>query len=300
MMSTRTSLRLVPAAVLALAVVACGGQSAAPDAASPTAPTTVPSPAPLGATVSGTVAVISGAQGVTGLHAASSYTIVVSVVGTSLSTAADGTGHFKLTGVPSGTVILKFSGNGLQGTITLTGVKEADEIAVSVNLSPSGATLDTGGQDSGGSVQLEGRISELNPGGAAATFMLDSTMVSVPAGTDIRHGDSAVPFASLQVGDRVHVKGTRNGQTVVASQVIVQNTNSNVPVNIKGAVTELLAGFSCPAIRFKAEGWTVETTAATSFEKGTCAAVAVGTSVHVKGTTQSSGRVLATWVQIGK
>ncbi len=304
-MTSRNLSHAVAAAALALAVAACGGSGSTPSApaASPAAPTVVaPGPAPAtGATVTGTVAVSSGPTGLTAVQGLSdtTYTVVVSVEGTALSTAADGAGRFKLTGVPAGTVQLKFSGNGMQGSITLSGIKDADEIDVAVTLSPSGASLSKGSQP-GGQVQLEGRVAAINPGGAANTLLVDATTVSVPGGTDIRHGDSPIAFADLKVGDRVHVQGTKTGQTLVASQVIVQNTNPTVPVNATGSVSLLQAGYGCPAIRFTLGGWIIETSAATSFEKGTCSTIANGTSVHVKGDVQSSGRVLATWVQIGK
>jgi hypothetical protein len=80
----------------------------------------------------------------------------------------------------------------------------------------------------------------------------------------------------------------------------VQNTNDNVPVNVSGAVSNF-AGGVCPAVQFAVGGWTVQTNASTDFQKGDCKTIANGVSVHVKGDVQaSSGRVLASWVQIGK
>ncbi len=213
------------------------------------------------------------ASGPTGLRAltvsSSSYTIVVSVAGTSLSTTVDGVGRFKLTGVPSGTVELKFSGNGMQGSIILTGVKDADQVDVAVTLSSTGAALQTQERDTGGEVQLEGRIAALNPGGTANTLLVDSTTVSVPTTAIIRHGDTDIKFSELKVGDRVHVKGTKNGQLLTAREVMVQNDNTTVPVNVTGPVSLLQSGFTCPTIRFTVAGWIVETGAATDFQKGT-------------------------------
>ena len=218
-MKNPTCLALV--VVLALSLGACGDKTSAPPT-SPVAPTAaVPAPAPTpaptpvgGATVTGSVAVASGPTGLRALSvSSSSYTIVVSVPGTSLSTTVDGVGRFKLTGVPSGTVELKFSGNGMQGSIVLTGVTDADQVDVAVTLSPTGAALQTQERDTGGEVQLEGRIAALNPGGTANTLLVDATTVSVPTTAIIRHGDIDIAFAELKVGDRVHVKGTKNGQT---------------------------------------------------------------------------------------
>jgi hypothetical protein len=293
-------LRGVLAAAFALAVAACGSQSSMPAPSPVTTSATPSAPASVGATINGTVTVTSAPTAGSSLHAATSYSIVVSVVGTSLSTACDGAGHFKLTGVPSGTVELKFSGTGVQGSVTLAGVNDADDIAVSVTLSTSGAAIDTQERDGAGVVELEGRIAALDVGGASNTILVDSTTVSVPGSADIRHGDTPMTFAMLQVGDRVHVRGVKNGQVLVADLVIDQNDNTSVPVNVTGAVLQLISGFACPAIRFTVEGWTVEADASTSFEKGTCSSIAKGTSVHVKGTVEASGRVLATWIQIGK
>jgi len=305
-MNSRT-FSAVLAAVLALTLGACGSQSPAPTE-SPIAPTpTTQSPAPVpstaGATVSGTVAVSSGPSTVRALTASSSstsYTIVVSVAGTSLSTTADGVGRFKLTGVPSGTVQLKFSGEGMQGSVTLSGVKDADQIDVNVVLSPTGAAVETEGRDNGSEAQLEGRIAALKPGGAATTLLVDATTVDASK-AEIRHGEALVDFDDLHVGDRVHVKGVKTGTTLAARLIALQNDNPNVPVNVSGSVTALQSGSTCPVIRFTVGGWTVETSAATSFQKAACSTIAVGTSVHVKGDVQpSTGRVLATWVQIGK
>jgi Domain of unknown function (DUF5666) len=302
MTSMRTVLVFgVVTCAIAATIAACGSQPASP-AQSPTSPTTTTSaPAATGgATISGVVTVLSSASSASRLLASTTTAVVVTVVGTAISSVADSGGRFRLTGVPAGSVELKFSGNGQQGSVTLTDVKDADDISVVVTLGTTGASLQTEDRSTDGVVEIEGRIAAVNPGNAANTLLVDSIKVSVPASAEIRHGSTAVPFTALAVGDRVHVRGTKTGDTIIADLVIDQNDNSNVPVNLNGAVSQLQSGFSCPNIRFTLEGWTVETSAATSFEKGPCLGIRPGTSVHVKGTVQSSGLVLATWVQTGK
>lgn len=292
--------------VLLLSLAACGGDSANPASSpvTPTTPTQSPAPTPTptpsgGAVVSGSVSVGSGASTFSSRLASTSYAITVSVTGTTLSTSVDGAGRFKLTGVPSGRVELRFSGSA-NGSVTLADVKDTDAITVTVTLESTGASLESEERDNGGSVQLEGRITAVKPGGAANTLLVQTTTVSVPAGTDIRHGSTPIAFSALEVGDRVHVSGTKNGDVLVANQVIDQNEHPTVPVNASGAVSGLQSGFTCPVIRFTVEGWVIDTDAATAFEKGSCSSIANGTSVHVKGVVQSTGRVLATWVQIGR
>jgi hypothetical protein len=149
-------------------------------------------------------------------------------------------------------------------------------------------------------IEMEGRIAAINPEGTSRTLVVDTTRVSVPTTAEIRHGDTAVDFAVLKVGDRVHVRGTMSGNVLVADLVLLQNDNPQVPVNVKGTVSSVLAGSACPAIRFLVAGWTVETDASTDFRKGSCASITAGTSVHVFGHTTDTGRVRAEWVQIDK
>jgi hypothetical protein len=78
---------------------------------------------------------------------------------------------------------------------------------------------------------------------------------------------------------------------------MLQNTNANPGVNASGNVTAVTFK-TCPVIEFAVGGWNVVTNGATDFQKITCDAIAIGTSVHVKGIVQQpSGKVLATWVQ---
>ena len=54
----------------------------------------------------------------------------VTISGTDISTAVDGTGTFTLTGVPPGTVTLQFSGPGVSAASTLTGVTTGETIRI--------------------------------------------------------------------------------------------------------------------------------------------------------------------------
>jgi hypothetical protein len=151
-------------------------------------------------------------------------------------------------------------------------------------------------------VEMEGRIAAINPvGSTPPTLVVDNTWVSVPVGTEIRHGSTILGFTDLKVGDRVHVRGNMEGTVLVAQLVNLQNDNP-VSVVVKGAVTvpPAITG-TCPAIIFTVQGWTVQTSLDTDFAKGPCTAIAAGTNVQVKGIPQGSTGVLAaTWIQIDK
>ena len=290
---------LVAAIAGSLALVtACGGSSGpASPSASLSAPATSPGPV-AGASITGTIAGIASgsAAGYAKLDTGSGFTITIA--GTGISVAVDGQGKFVLTGVPAGTVQLLISGNGVSATITLEGVKATDQIVVKITLKGASATVDAEQRNGLDIVDLEGRVSAVNPAGATRTLLVESTNVSVPETAVIRHGDTAIEFTAIAVGDRVHVKGTMSGALMIATEVKVQNTNANVAVNVSGAVSSVVTGHACPALWFMLAGWTVETSSATDFGKATCASIAAGTSVHVKGAVQDTGRVLATWVQL--
>lgn len=300
-MKRRNFLAAVSVLVAAALVAACGGNSGAiPSPAGPSSPST---PAAVtGATITGTVQGLASSASV-----GARDVITVTVAGTTITATIDGQGTFVLKGVPAGTVTLTFSGT--SATVTLQNVGQSGQIKIVVVISGSTATVETDQRVADGQAELEGRISEI--GAAANTFSIGSTLVTVPAGIPIRHGDATVLFSALQVGDRVHVKGTAGAMTsgttlasMTATEVIVQNTNPRVPVNLKGAVSNVTG--SCSATtQFKVEGWLVKADAGTSFQKGACGDLKAGADVHVKGdvvpaTTAVAVYVQATWVQFGK
>ena len=66
----------------------------------------------------------------------------------------------------------------------------------------------------------------------------------------------------------------------------------------EGRVTSLVVGTACPTLQFVVEGITIKTSAATSFEGGTCLDIKAGTKVGAKGTRQADGSVLASLVRM--
>lgn len=142
--------------------------------------------------------------------------------------------------------------------------------------------------------ELEGVIASVDP--AAHSIVVHDTTVTVPDTTVIRHGQTTLTLADLHVGDRLHVKGTKSGATLVASEIIVQRPESTEPdhVALTGPVSAL-AG-TCPAVTFSVNGTTVTTTATTRFGDGTCAELTNGTTARVRGLRQSDGSVTTTRV----
>jgi hypothetical protein len=292
-MNRKMFVGVVSVLALAVALAGCGGSSSS----NPASPSATASTGQSGATISGTVsgATTGSAAGYQKLDSSSGITVTIS--GTSLTVAVDAQGKFTFTGVSAGTVQLVFTVGGASATLTLTGVQATDKITIHVTVKGTTATLDDEQRNGAAMTELEDQIASINA--AARTMVVGGVQVSVPTTAVIRHGDAstAVDFSTLRVGDRVHVRGAMSGSTMTASEVIVQNTNSNPGVNASGTVTAVTSK-ACPVAEFAVGGWTVVTNASTDFQKITCTGLVVGSSVHIKGTVQQpSGKVLATWVQ---
>lgn len=283
-----------------IALAACGGNGA--PGASPTAPSGAPStPAPTGATITGRVVGLAGSSGAGMVASLDVVTVTATVGGVTVTATIDGQGKFVISGLPAGTVTLSFSGTG--ATVSIENLGNSENVKIVVVVSGGTATLDAEEREVDGKVELEGRISTAPVIGTdAATFTVGETLVTAPGTAVVRHGETLVPIATLKAGDRVHVRGVPGATpgTVTAELVIVQNTNVNVPANLKGKISELVAGTACPTLEFKLTGWTVAMTGSTTYSKGKgCADLSAGTGVHVKGTVVA-GKVQARSVQFDK
>jgi Domain of unknown function (DUF5666) len=244
----------------------------------------------------------------------------VVVTGTTASAMVDAGGHFTLQNVPAGHVDLHFIGNGADAHLGLDDVVEHATITITVVVNGSSAELDTGQrEDPDNRVEIEGLVTATS----ASTITVNGKMITVNPSTVIVHGDQTIAFASIKIGDRVHVKGTPTTAgslaAILASKIEVQNvaavppivtpppTTSPTPGKDDGKdegggeadVSGTMAGKTgaCPAISFKIGSTSVTTSATTEFKGATCAALANGTKVEVKGTKQTTGIVLAGVVQ---
>jgi len=139
--------------VLAALVVAAACTS---DASSPFSPSSF---SDAGATIVGTVNVAGSGQSAS-FQSSSSFTtttlaehgssgLTVQVVGTDITAEADDDGKFTLSGVPSGTIQLHFTGPGLDAFVTLTGVEPDQTIVIVVAVSGSSASVTSDARRSG-------------------------------------------------------------------------------------------------------------------------------------------------------
>ena len=135
---------------------------------------------------------------------------------------------------------------------------EGEEVEVTVTVSASTAIVESQQRRSAGEVQVEGRIESLVP-----QLMVGAQPVRVASETLIRKGGVVVPFADLAIGMRVHVSGVLESGAVTAREIIVQNTNTSVPVTVNGAIAQLSG--TATAFGFVVDGRQVRGDARTAF-----------------------------------
>src|SRR5436190_5409291 len=238
----RRSLPIVFVLATMAAGAACGGKNGTPTAPStpgtgtPAGPST-PAPSPAGPT--GTV---------TGNVQAALTGVTVTVVGTSISAAVDGASHFALVNVPAGDISLQLTAGGTNATVALGMLQPSETVDLVVTLAGSSASIDSQVKSGAGEAQLEGRVESLPPTMPALTFKAAGRSVRTDSGTKFVDGSIARSFADLQIGMRVHVKGSLSGDTLTATLVELQNSQVAVPVEVNGPI-DLLAG-SASAFQF--------------------------------------------------
>jgi hypothetical protein len=231
-----------------------------------------------------------------GLHTSAVLTVMISVTGTGISTTVSSGGAFVLNGVPAGNVELHFTGPGIDARATVPDVSDSEEIRIVVTLRGSNAAVNvTDRSRPSNTREIEGLISSINL--SARTLVVNGMTISVPTDAIVRHGNQTIAFSQLKIGQRVHVRGTLTGATVVASEVKLQDENppGQGEAEVEGAVSA--RGGSCPTVTFTVGTTKVSTDAATQFKSGTCATIANGVNVEVEGVRQSDGSIKATHVE---
>jgi len=201
-------------AMVALLTAACGQSSFSPASPSTTSGSTK------GAAISGTVSGVATPQAASSVRASTMATqpVVVTVVGTSMSTTIDGSGRFSFTGVPTGDVQLRFTGPGLDATLTVKDVKQGDRIDIKVRVTDSSVRIDAEKRDTSGENEnddedensnngndVRGVVSGLAGSCPNITFTVSGTLVK--AGDATRYEDGTC--SRVRNSAKVEVTGQR-------------------------------------------------------------------------------------------
>jgi hypothetical protein len=210
----------------------------------------------------------------------------VSVVGTTITTVADGAGRFSLTNVAPGDVQLRITAPGTDATVPVTQVQASQSVDLVIVVAGSTATVDSDVRSGGGQGELEGRVEALPPSTPALTFKAAGRTIKTTTSTQFTEGSFTRSFTDLQIGERVHVTGTVSGDTFTATTVLIQNTNTSIPVELNGVIDSLTG--SASAFQFKIGSHVIHGDATTTFfgdgdKPDTFADLKEGSRVEVKG-----------------
>jgi uncharacterized protein DUF5666/carboxypeptidase-like protein len=280
--------------VMAVLAAACGGKGGS----SPTSPTGNGSSS-ASAVITGSVQGAAGAFTAAGSGAAITG-VTVTVVGTNISATVDAAGRFTLTNVPTGTVQLQLTGGGANATVTISTVEASQTIDVVLTVAGTSASLDSEVRSGAGEAQLEGRVESLPPTMPALTFKSAGRTVKTDSSTRFVDGSQSRSFADLQIGMRIHAKGTLAGDSFTATVVEMQNSNVTVPVEVNGVIDSVTGTAS--AFQFKIGSRVIKGDNLTGFfgdgdTPDTFSNLKDGVRVEVKG-QQRDGFVYATRIHI--
>ena len=282
-----------------------------------TSPSSSGGPGASGATIAGSV--LGGGSSST-TSSSTGGGITVTVVGTNVMSTVDNNGHFTLTGVPGGgDVQLHFSGNGVNGTVTISSVQSTDNFTITVTLNNTSATLNSdsrqnnnnqgnngNGNPSEPQQQIEGLITAIPPTTPAGSFTVAGTTVQTNASTIFVQDDTPKKFTDLKVGLRVHVKGNPTATGFLATRVELQVGENDNEAEVSGKIVSRTG--TAPNLTLVVGTTTVHTNASTVFGSGgdatssdndggtplTFASLVVGLAIQVEGTRQADGSILAT------
>ena len=229
------------AAVLALATwtAACSSPSSSPT--EPGLPSTT------GATIQGTVNAGVNASSVSTSSSSSAAPIRVTVIGTSLTTATDGSGRFVLAGVPSGRADLRFEGPGIDARLTLSGLADGQVLTIEVQVAGANARVVSGPSSSPSpsprpspspsasprpsprptpspepeqEVEFRGSVQSITP----PSLVVAGQAVRTDAATRIRRNDRAIGLTDLRIGELVEVEGNRQSDgSILARKIKVED-----------------------------------------------------------------------------
>jgi hypothetical protein len=150
------------------------------------------------------------------------------------------------------------------------------------------------GDEQDESASIHGLLTSLTGSAPTLTLLVGETTVTTTADTEVQRKGDKQPLDVLAEGMTVHVVGARQADgSIEARKIQITEDAEGGPFEISGAAGGLKG--TCPALQFKVNGYAITTDAATVFTPD-CTSLKSGSKVHVAGTVQTDGSVLATTV----
>jgi len=112
--------------------------------------------------------------------------------------------------------------------------------------------------------------------------------------TEVQRRGDVQDLSVLQIGMTIHVVGDRRSDgSIDARRLQIKDDATGAEFEIEGSVGGLKG--ACPTVTFGVNGFSVATTASTTFAPA-CGELKSGNKVRVRGITQADGSVRATSV----
>ena len=254
------------------------------------------------AMVLGTVVRGSGTFGATTLGAGMGLPgVTVRVARTGRSAQTDASGNFSLTGVPVGNVDMEFSRADINARASVQVSPGTNAITVAV----TGSTAVVVPRGHAGE-EIEGLVSAVSTGVGTLTVLdqrLGAVVVQTTGTTVLRHGQTTMTLAQIQIGMRVHVKALLQADnTYLATEIILQDENVGGNRDVEGTVTSVNSMEMSFVVQSTGAPVTVKTDSSTTFRNrgssSTFSSVTIGVMVEVEGILQAGGSILARRVTI--
>jgi hypothetical protein len=161
-----------------------------------------------------------------------------------------------------------------------------------------GSTGTTGGTTTSAALTITGGVHSLTGACPEVSFTLEGKTVRTNAATNFGSGGCA----SVKNDARVTITGTTQSDgrvlastvTIVSAPPVTPPPVASTTVTITGTINGLTG--SCPSVTFVLEGKTIRISAATTYERGSCAELRNAIRVTATGATQADGSIAATRV----
>jgi Domain of unknown function (DUF5666) len=319
------SLRLLLTFVASMSLVACGGGSSPTEPTSPAGGPGAPTaPSTIGATITGQVS-SSATAGAAGSGLASSRATpvsTISVVGTSISTTADTSGRFTLTGVPAGAAQLHFTGPGTDATLPIGEVRTGDTLTLVVAVNGTAAAVLSDSRAPGGApTPINGVVRNLTGSVDQFEFTIDGQRIRGDRVTEFyghpnmsparvfeemnntRTEVKAWPRDGFWYAERLHVNLDDEVPTTPTPPTTPPTTPTppqDTSASIEGPLTAM--GGTRPALVLTIAGTTVRTDGSTVVQRRgdvqDLSVLQIGMTIHVVGDRRSDGSIDARRLQI--
>jgi hypothetical protein len=145
------------------------------------------------------------------------------------------------------------------------------------------------------SASIHGTLVSISGSKPSLVLMVGSTTVRTSSATEVKRRGDVQSLDTLKVGQTLHVVGDRQTDgSLNARKIEIDDDATGGEFEIEGSLGGLNG--TCPSVRFSVNGFSIATSASTSFETA-CSSLKSGDKVNVKGTRLADGSVAATRVK---